>query len=524
MTDLPIMVATAFVLGVGVRFVGLPPLVGFLVAGFALKGAGFESSPALQRVADIGVTLLLFTIGLKLDVRTLLKPVVWAGTTIHMVLVVLLFGGLFFVLDFGVFTGIDLQTAALIAFALSFSSTVFAVKTFDEQGQSGSLAASTAIGMLIMQDVIAVVFLAASKGVPPSPWSFALLLLIPVRGVFKWLMQRSGHGELLILLGFMMAFEGYTLFEWLNLKGDLGALVFGMLVADHPKAKEMAASLMGFKDLMLVGFFLTIGLRGIPSLPDVGVALCLAALIPIKVALYFGVLTRFNLRARTATLASLGLANYSEFGLIVGTLGVKMGWLSDQWLVIVAVAVAVTFIAAAPVNANANSLYDRYRDLLKRFQTETRLPEEQPVDTGGAEVVIVGMGGVGSAAYDALRKDFDGRLVGIDNDRRTVERQAELGRHVLQGDPTDLDFWDRVSAQSTVRVVMLALPNHQANLTAAAEIRKFEATSPDVVMTATARHDDDREELLKNGVDAAFDLHTEAGQGYADFVRDLLRA
>jgi len=523
MTDLPIMVATAFVFGVAARFVRLPPLVGFLIAGFVLKGAGFESSQGLQKIADLGVTLLLFSIGLKLQIKTLLKPVVWAGATIHMALFVALFSALFYAFDLGVFGGTDFSNAALIAFALSFSSTVFAVKTFDEQGQSGSLAASTAIGILIMQDVVAVVFLAASKGVPPSPWALALLLLIPARGLFKWLMERSGHGELLILLGFMMTFQGYALFEWVNLKGDLGALVMGMLVAGDPKAKEMAKSMLGFKDIMLVGFFLTIGLRGIPSLADFGIALFLVALIPIKVALYFGVMTRFALRARTSLLASLGLANYSEFGLIVGALGVKMGWLTEQWLVIIAVSVAVTFIAASPINAVANGLYDRYRDFLRRFETSKRLPEELPVSTGAAEVVIVGMGGVGTAAYDAIAEALGVRICGIDNDRTTVARHVELGRNVVAGDPTDLDFWDRVSREHTAKVAMLALPNHQANLAAAAEIRKFEVRSGDILLTATARYEDEIAELKEHGVDEAFNLNTEAGQGYAHLVKKLLR-
>ena len=523
MTDLPIMVAMAFVLGVAARLVRLPPLVGFLIAGFVLRGAGFESSVGLQKIADIGVTLLLFTIGLKLQIKTLLKPVVWAGATIHMALFVALFGAVFYAFDFGVFRGTDFSSAALIAFALSFSSTVFAVKTFDEQGQSGSLAARTAIGILIMQDVIAVVFLAASKGIPPSPWALALLLLIPARGLFKWLMERSGHGELLILLAFMMAFEGYSLFEWVNLKGDLGALVMGMLVADHPKAQEMAKSMLGFKDIMLVGFFLTIGLRGIPSVADLGVALFLVALIPIKVALYFGVMTRFNLRVRTSLLASLGLANYSEFGLIVGALGVRMGWLTDQWLVIIAVSVAATFIAASPINAAANQLYDRYRDFLRRFETSKRLPEELPVSTGQAEVVIVGMGGLGTAAYDAIAEGLEAQICGIDNDRPTVARHVELGRNVVAGDPTDLDFWDRGSPEHAIKVVMLALPSHQSNLAAAAEIRKFEDRRGEILLTATARYEDDILELKEHGVDEAFNLNTEAGQGYADFVRELLR-
>ena len=245
------------------------------------------------------------------------------------------------------------------------------------------------------------------------------------------------------------------------------------LVADHPKAKEMAKSLLGFKDIMLVGFFLTIGLSGIPSLADLGVALFLVALIPIKVTLYFGVMTRFNLRARTSLLASLGLSTYSEFGLIVGALGVKMGWLTDQWLVIIAVSVAATFIIASPINAVANELYDRSRVFLRRFETAKRLPEELPVSVSGAEVLIIGMGGLGTAAYDTIAEDLGGRICGLDNDRQTVARHVELGRNVVAGDPTDLDFWDRISREHSVKVAMLALPNHEANLAAAEEIRNI---------------------------------------------------
>ena len=116
MADLPIMVATAFIFGVAARLVRLPPLVGFLIAGFVLKGAGYESSTALQKIADIGVTLLLFTIGLKLDIKTLLKPVVWAGATIHMALFVALFGALLYGFDFGVFAGAGFQSVEERAF------------------------------------------------------------------------------------------------------------------------------------------------------------------------------------------------------------------------------------------------------------------------------------------------------------------------------------------------------------------------------------------------------------------------
>jgi len=522
----PVLIVAAFALGLGARFFGLPPLVGFLLAGFALNAAGVDAPPALRTVADLGVTLLLFTIGLKLRVGELLRPEVWGGASIHMALTVLLLGGLFYALGFGIFGELDLGTSMLIAFALSFSSTVFAVKVFEEQGQTASLYARTAIGILIMQDVIAVVFLAASTGKVPSPFALALLALLPARHLLGRVMERCGHGELLLLLGIVMTMGGSALFDVVRLKGDLGALMVGMLVADHPRAKEMARHLMGFKDLFLVGFFLSIGMRGLPTLPDLGIALCLVALVPLKVALYFGVMTRFRLRARTATLASLGLANYSEFGLIVGAVGVANGWLSEQWLLIIALSVATTFIAASPVNGAAYRIYDRLRAGLKRFQTPQRIPEEEPLHTGAAELVIFGMGRVGTGAYEAMRSEFGSRVLGVDVDPDTVEKHRQAGRRVIRGDPTDPDFWERLVPEGEpVRIAMLALPNHRANLMAADEIRARTESDPALprpLLAASAKYDDHVRQLHEKGVDAAFNLYAEAGQGYADFVRSAM--
>jgi hypothetical protein len=319
----------------------------------------------------------------------------------------------------------------------------------------------------------------------------------------------------------MMTFASYQAFELVNLKGDLGALIMGMLVSGHPKAKEMAGLLMSFKDLFLVGFFLSIGLVGMPSVPDVGIALFLVALVPIKGALYFGLLTRFHLRARTSMMASLSLASYSEFGLIVAAVGVSTGWLSPQWLTILAVAVATTFIIASPVNAAAPRIYDRLRSKLLRFQSDRRLPEERPIYVPKAEVLILGMGRVGTGTYDALVGEMGDRVAGVDVDPDTVQRHVDNGRNVVRGDPTDLDFCERVINEGKLKRAMLALPNHQANLVAASELRSLKHKF-NLVVTATAKHDDQVQELEDNGVDAAFNLYAEAGQGYADFVREAL--
>ena len=234
--------AIAFVLGFAARQVGLPPLVGFLAAGFTLNGLGFESGPLLVQFADLGVTLLLFWIGLKLKIETLLKPEVWAGASFHMAVTVVVFGLAIFALSTAgvhLFAGLTLATSALIAFALSFSSTVFAIKALEEKGEMQSLHGRVAIGILIMQDIIAVVFITVSTGKIPSVWALALFGLVLLRPLVFRIMDRCGHGELIPLFGLFAALVlGAEAFDLVGLKADLGALILGVLLAKHRRAGE----------------------------------------------------------------------------------------------------------------------------------------------------------------------------------------------------------------------------------------------------------------------------------------------
>jgi glutathione-regulated potassium-efflux system ancillary protein KefC len=102
----PLWIFAAFLFGAVISRIGLPPLVGYLLAGFALNSIGIAGGELLETVADAGVTLLLFTIGLKLKIKSLAKPEVWAGTSIHMIFTVILFGVLIRMLGF---SGIHLR-------------------------------------------------------------------------------------------------------------------------------------------------------------------------------------------------------------------------------------------------------------------------------------------------------------------------------------------------------------------------------------------------------------------------------
>ena len=518
----PLWILVAFILGFAVYRVGLPPLVGYLIAGFVLQAFGIAGGETLDRIADLGVMLLLFTIGLKLKIRSLLRPEIWAGASIHMLITVIFFGITFFLLSVmgvSLFGSLDFKLGLLIAFALSFSSTVFAVKVLEDKGEMSSLHGRVSIGILIMQDIFAVLFLTFSTGKIPSPWAIALIAgLLVARPVFLAILSRVGHRELLLLFSVFMALGlGAAGFEFVGLKPDLGALFLGVLVAGHPKTGEMSDILLSFKDLFLVGFFLSIGLSGAPSVQAFGIAGILTTAVALKVILFFFLLTRFKLRARTSLLTSFNLANYSEFGLLVGSIGVRNGWIGNEWLTIIAIALSISFILASPLNSAAHSIFDRWADRLRAFQSKTRHPDDQPIDPGDAQIAVFGMGRVGTAAFDEMRARQGDVIIGVDFDQDVVDNHRAAGRNVIRGDVTDIDFWarTRMTGKDKLRLVMLAMPDHAANMQAAKELHgdKFGG-----IIAATAQFDDQIEELKEAGVHGAFNFYAQAGHGFAEHV------
>ncbi len=517
MAEVAIPLAVAFVLGFAVQQVGLPPLVGYLAAGFALAVFGFEPGPALDVVADLGVLLLLFGIGLKLKPRTLARPVVWLGTTVHLAGGIVVLGPILLVLGaLGVplLTDVSVGEAVLLAFALGFSSTVFAVKVLESFNESKSLAGRIAIAVLVMQDVAAVVFLVAVGGVP-SPWAIPLVAAVVLaRPVWVWLLERTGYEELLLLLGLVLALGvGAAAFEAVGVKPDLGALVVGMLLADHPKAKDLSEGLLGFKDVLLIGFFLSIGLSGLPDGGTLVTVVALLLLLPLKTVGHLVVFSRFHLRARTVWHATVTLANYSEFGLIVIAVGIEEGLVDPAWGVVMAVLVAASFVVASPPNRRRYDLYARYHDQLVALERDGVNPDDALIDPGEATVLVFGMGRVGEGAYDELLIAQQGSVVGVDRSKSRVAAHVEAGRHVVRGDALDSDFWERVVLHPGLTLAVLAMNDHTANLEATRRIRTF---LPDVAIAAVALHADEVAELEEAGVDVARNLYEEAGQGLAD--------
>jgi glutathione-regulated potassium-efflux system ancillary protein KefC len=517
-------VVAAFLLGFAAAAVRLPPLVGYLVAGFVLHAFGFETTEAIEVIADLGVLLLLFGIGLKLKLATLARPVVWAGASLHLAGTTAAIGAVFIALGaLGMPLASDLTIgqALLVGFAFSFSSTVFAVKALEERKEAASLAGRIAIGILIVQDIFAVVFLTVAVDEPPSLWAIPMVALVIVaRPLYGWLLERAGHGELLILLGLCLAVgAGAETFELVGLKPDLGALIVGLSLANHRRAGELAERLLGFKDILLIGFFLSIGLEGAPGGAELLVAGVVLLVLPLKTAGYLFAMTRFRLRARTSWHASVSLANFSEFGLIVAAVGIEQGLLDPSWASAIAVAVAVSFALAAPLNTARYRLYTRYSERLLKLERSPIVADDALIDPGDASILVFGMGRVGEGAYDELVRRRGKLVLGLDRDDEIVAQHEAAGRLVVRGDALDSQFWDRISLDQRIDLVVLATSDHQANLEA---VRRIKGYVPHARIAAASVFPDQRRELAEAGVDTARNLYEEAGQGLADDACDLL--
>ena len=512
------LIVVVYACGLLASRVHLPPLVGYLVAGFVLYAFGFESTADIEVLAQVGVYLLLFTIGLKLKVRFLARPAVWGTATIHMIVISALTAGVLLgigALGLPLAAGLDLGHALMLGFAFSFSSTVLTVKLLEGTNESGSLAGRAAVGVLIVQDVFAVAFLTFTVSTAATWMAVPMILVIvALRPAFGWLVARSGHGELLVLLGFVLAVGiGAGGFGLVGLKPELGALLAGVAVSTHPRAGEMADRLLDFKDLFLIGFFLSIGLAGTPPIEAYVVAGVMLLLIPLKGALFFALFTRFRLRTRTALRSSSTLSTYSEFGLIVASASLAAGYLDQEWVSTIAIAVAASFVVVSVGSTARDRIHEALADRLKSFERQPPLPEDTILDCAFARVLILGMGRVGVGAYDEIALRRGAVVVGVDRSERTAAILTEQGRNVIRGDALDRDFWERLRFRHDVELIVVATDNHASNLACVSLANEY---LPDAQIGAIARHPDQVIELMDAGVDVARNLYEEAGQGLAD--------
>ena len=496
----------AYILGMLVKQIKLPPLIGYLIAGVILSAFGIsDESGLLHNIGHYGVIFLLFTVGLHLRLKNIIRPEVFGAGSIHLIIS----AGIFMAISIGFgYTPIE---ALIIGTLLGFSSTVLAAKSLEARGELGAFHARVSIGILILQDLVAITVLALTGGGAPSLWSFGLLALPLLRPILIKLLDSSGHEDLQLLFGLILAMGGAALFDVLGLSAELGALVAGALLSGTVQSDELSEKLWGLKEAFLVGFFLEVGLAGLPSMSDLVFAGALLLILPLKAVLFFFLLILFKLRSRNSFMVTTTLTSFSEFTLIAGMVAASAGFIPDSVIIVFALLTAVSYTINAPLSSQANALWKKFEHSLIPFERNVKHPGQQVVNLGGAEYLIVGMGQAGSSAYDYL-KERGYRVTGMDADPAKIEENLKSKRRTVYGDAQDAELWENIDL-SDVKAIMLAMPYADTKLQATKMLRenKYKAD-----IYALTMRDEEHQALKEAGANAVCLPLIQAGRKLAE--------
>ena len=511
MEPLIVQLAAGTLLGLLAQRAGVPALAGFVVAGILLSLTGFSEPSSLTELADFGVVLLLFTIGMHINVRDVFRKEVLCTGMAHWSV-----GGAGFVL-LAWLLGMPLVAAIIVAATLGFSSTVLAAQALDRDHEVTAYHGRLAIGILILQDVLAVTLLVilsteVSHAGTSALESFSLALFCVIASV----VAMRAHEPVLKLMSFVMLAVAFaTLFHTTGLSHELGALAAGVLARRIGGYSEIADALWGLKEYFLVGFFLKVGMQASVDTETLLLALPLLLILPAKALFFFVLLRAIGLRTRTAFLTGSLLTSYSEFALIASAVALQGGYIDVPWMNAITLAVVAAFVLYIPINRFNHHWYGTFESVLERLPlqfTATRF-DQIPRDTGGADIIVIGLGRTGLAALK--RAQVIGLVtIGVDADPRQVKELSAQGSKVIVGDALDPHLWASMNLVG-VKGMVVALPGAESRLNTTKLIRQSGYSGR---LVAFAVDDPEAECLRACGVDKVSTLLTDAGERMAEQV------
>jgi Kef-type K+ transport system membrane component KefB/Trk K+ transport system NAD-binding subunit len=484
-SEIAAILLLATLLGIVGQRLRQPRLIMFLAAGILAGPAVLGIIASYQQIellAHMGIALLLFIVGLKLDLKLIRTtgPVALA-TGLGQIVFTSAIG---FVIALAL--GMSFLTSAYVSVALTFSSTIIIVKLLSDKKEIDSLHGQIAIGFLIVQDIAAIVALvglttfgssAAGNG---SPYASAVLIAAKgagLLGVIALLMKyviprltlRLAHSlELLTLFAIAWAVFLGAGSEWLGFSKEVGAFLAGVSLASTDYRDSIGARLTTLRDFLLLFFFIDLGSR----LDWSSVGLQLGSSLVFSLFVLIGnplivltIMGRMGYRRRTGFLAGLTVAQISEFSLIVAALGLNLGHITKETMGLITLVGIVTIFASTYMILYSEPLYRLLSGPLKIF--ERRNPyREAAVDnlkgTASMDVILVGLGNYGSGLAEYLLRR--GRsVIGVDFDPGALERWRSRGIPVLYGDVADPEIHEQLPLDkahwvvSTVRSRQLSL-------------------------------------------------------------------
>ncbi len=517
--------AAAITGGIAAKRLRQPPLLGYIAAGilFGNLSPKLASQEFLKQIAESGITLLLFTLGVEFSfhrLRPLLRSLLWAATTQIILSIFIFLLGLLAL-------GFPFLPALFIASAAALSSTAVVVKILSERGDLETLPGEIATGWLVIQDLAVVPLMiilpavagVVGGGVPTFFGTIGTIALSIIKAVVALALitylgrvgipqllnkvAAIGSREVFLLATIGLVFLAATATYALGLSAGLGAFIAGLLVAETSQNHAIFAEVRPLRDLFAVIFFVTLGmvlpasflLRQWPILVSLTVTV-----VFLKWFLVTGIMRFLGYHRKSAFLVGLYLTQISEFGFIIAQEGLGIKALSqDQYALLVAL-VFLTIFVSTPLLGGGHQLYYWLRHFLGKHWPRI-FPENDEKSVGDEQmniadhIVICGYGRVGKYVGRALQMANVPFLV-VDYNHNTVAELRGKGIPVVYGDPADKDVLDYAQVD-LARAVIIAIPDRH---TQEMIVTNAQSLSRRVRIICRTHHEEDQRHLKSLGV------------------------
>ncbi len=462
--EFTIILALATLLGGLGQLLKQPLIVMFLALGIIVSPSVLDivkSPEKIHLLAEIGISVLLFIVGLKLDLR-IIKAV---GKTALLTGL----GQVFFTSLFGYFIGLLLGFSALhsfyIAVALTFSSTIIIVKLLSDKKEIDSLHGQIAIGFLIVQDIVVILMMtilsAFQKGVETSLSEDIFITLIAGFGLLgftflamKWIIPRlsaflAKSQELLTLFAIAWAVTFASVGELIGFSSEVGAFLAGMSLASSSFKDVISTRLTTLRDFLLLFFFVNLGsnldLSIIGSQLYSALTFSIFVLIgnPLIVLIIMGIM---GYRKRTSFLAGLTVAQISEFSLIFAGMGLAVGHITNEVVGLITLVGLITIGLSTYLILYSHQIYELLSSALNIFQRSKDYTEMENIHDGHKQydVLIIGLGRFGRRLAEMLDAHPGITYLGVDFDPSVIREWKEKGKDIIYGDMEDPDLLEQI--------------------------------------------------------------------------------
>jgi len=533
--EISAILALATVAGAAALLLRQPLIVAFIAVGIIAGPAGMEWVDATEEInllARMGIALLLFVVGLRLDLHIIrtVGPVALA-TGLGQVLFTSVVGYLI-----AIALGFAVIPALYIAVALTFSSTIIIVKLLSDKKELDTLHGRIAVGFLIVQDIVVVLVMIGltalgTSGAAVSPALEVLMVLLKggamlavlaamMRWVLPVLLRRLAHsGELLLLFAIAWAVVWATAGDMLGFSKEVGAFLAGISIASTPYRELVAARMTGLRDFLLLFFFIDLG-AGL-DLGALGSNLMPAAVFSVFVLIgnpliVVAIMGWMGYRRRTGFLAGLTVAQISEFSLVLAALGLTIGHLDRDTVGLITLVGLITISASTYMILYSHRLYMVFAPWLVMFErrvpyAETRLQQDEAAE--GPDVILFGLGRFGSAVARILT-ERGVSVLAVDSDPDRVRARSGEGFELRYGDAEDPEFVGSLPLDR-VHCVVNTLRDRHVNRALLHGIERS-GSRPRVVLTADTEQE--AEALRGRGADIALVPYSDAARDAADRI------